>query len=84
MKARIQTFTGSVGAAPRISLPEAGRFSVGIFEDQQNRPRGIDYFRPYQSRGQSPEEFAVVEKVFREIYGPEPREIKVSFLDSNP
>lgn len=81
MKGRIFDFNQPQGGPPRISIPEAGRFSVGEWvEGQGNRrghPKSLDYFRIY--RGD-----ASVSHLFRETYGEKPTEIKVSFLSSDP
>lgn len=76
MKAFIHDFNGQ--PAQQITLPEAGRLSVGKAMDENSRhPGKLDYFRVYNA------DMATAAR-FRAVYGEEPKELEVTFLTSDP
>ena len=78
MKGRLHSFrNANPGGPPRIETTEAGRFSVGIYDEEKGHAKSLDYFRIYSGS-------AEVRALWKKIYGDKPTEIKVSFLDSDP
>lgn len=75
MQAFIHDFDQPSGQ--QITLPEAGRLSVGKKDEERGHPVKLDYFRVYGA------DMATV-AAFRKRYGEKPTELEVTFLTSDP